>query len=539
MRKYFLIFLFSFFTLFAAHSLYKTYPLWLLPSFDQGTAREIQKISEVVGITNAYYVDSLDLDKTVTSGIQGMLESLDPHSHYFSPREGQANDESFDGKYQGVGIQYDVIDGKINVITVIPNAPAERVGVQSGDHIVEIDGKSVIGIDPADVPKRLKGPKGTTVKIGVERSGFDELLYFTLERDEIPIFTINTFFMANDSTGYVWVNRFASTTSEELENAMITMERNGMKQLVLDLRGNGGGFLKEAVKMVAKFIPGHKLVVYTKGRLPETDNEYYTDDFGPTHTRDIPLILLINEASASASEIVSGALQDYDRALIVGQHSFGKGLVQNEFELNDGARLRLTVSKYYTPSGRLIQRPYKDKSIQDYYKDAYDSTSAVYDSTKRPKYHTSAGRVVYGGGGISPDVPVKLTTISLEPKLTQKLYGKRIFYEFAADYVNRHKAIKDDLEEFLTNFYLTRAEWQRFKKRAAEADISATDRQWRHDKAFLANRIKAEIARNIWSSKAYWRVILEYDNQLDRALALFEKAREFTQAAKRAPEKSD
>ncbi len=539
MRKHVLIFLFSFFTLFAAQALYKTYPLWLLPSFNGDTAREIQKISEVVGITNAYYVDSLDLDKTVTSGIQGMLESLDPHSHYFTPREGQANDESFDGKYQGVGIQYDVIDGKINVITVIPNAPAERVGVQSGDHIVEIDGKNVIGIDPADVPKRLKGPKGTTVKIGVERSGFDELLYFTLVRDEIPIFTVNTFFMANDSTGYVWVNRFASTTSEELETALITMERKGMKQLVLDLRGNGGGFLTEAVKMVAKFIRGHKLVVYTKGRLPETEEEYYTDDFGPTHTRDIPLILLINEASASASEIVSGALQDYDRALIVGQHSFGKGLVQNEFELNDGARLRLTVSKYYTPSGRLIQRPYKNKSIQDYYKDAYDSAAAVYDSTKRPRYHTTGGRVVYGGGGISPDVAVKLTTISLEPKLTQKLYGKRVFYEYAADYVNRHKNIKDDLEEFLSTFNLTRGEWQRFKKQAEKAEIFESDAHWQNDRVFLTNRIKAEIARNIWSSRAYWRVILEYDNQLERALGLFGKARKFVQVTKEALEKSD
>ena len=539
MRKYTLIFLAIFFAIFATHGLYKTYPLWLLPSFDRETAREIEKISEVVGITGTYYVDSLDMDKTVTRGIQGMLESLDPHSHYFTPKEGRANDESFDGKYQGVGIQYDVIDGKINVIAVIPNAPAERVGVQSGDRIVEIDGKDVVGIATEEVPRRLKGPKGSTVKIGVERNGFDELLYFTLERDEIPIFTINTYFMPNDSTGYVWVNRFASTTGDELENALINMEREGMKQLVLDLRGNGGGFLSEAVKMVAKFIPGHKRVVYTRGRRPENNKSYYTDDFGPAHTRDIPLVVLINESSASASEIVSGALQDYDRALIAGQHSFGKGLVQNEFELNDGARLRLTVSKYYTPSGRLIQRPYKDKSIQDYYKDAYDSTSAVYDSTNRPKYHTEAGRVVYGGGGISPDIPVVLKTISREPRLSQKLFSKRIFYEFAADYVSRHKSIKDDMEKFISDFKLSRREWRRFIRKAREADIKASDRRWERDKAFLQNRIKAEIARNIWASRAYWRVILEYDNQLDTALALFPRAREFASAFAGTLKKSD
>ncbi|RMH63218.1 MAG: PDZ domain-containing protein [Calditrichaeota bacterium] len=526
MRKNLLFYFLILFSLFSSYQLYKTYPLWALPSFDDDAAREVKKLQEVVALTNAYYVDTLDWKKTITKGIEGMLSSMDPHSHYFSAEEGKANDERFDARYQGVGIEFDILDEKITVIAVIPGAPAQKAGLQSGDRIVEIEGKNAVGLKRDEVPRLLKGPKGSSVKVGVERIGYDELLYFTIDRDEIPIFTINTWFMANDTTGYVWVNRFAATTTDELESALVRLERKGMKQLVLDLRGNGGGYLSEAVKMVAKFVNGHELVVYTRGRRDENNREYFTDDYGPAHTRDIPLVVLINQASASASEIVSGALQDYDRALITGEHSFGKGLVQNEFNLTDGARLRLTVSKYYTPSGRLIQRSYKDKSVKDYFKDAYDTTGAVYDSTGRPKFRTRMGRIVYGGGGIMPDHLQKLTTVSRYSEFTQKLLTKRIFFLFATDYVYRHKSSLDDAERFYAAFRLNKAEWQRFKRLVKKQGLSPDAGQLEKDRRFLENRIKAAIARNLWSEKGYWRVILEYDNQYDTALTLFPEYQE-------------
>jgi len=502
---------------------------YFVADFTETEKLNFDKLEEIITIAQTNYVDEVNWDKAISGAIDGMLQSMDPHTVYFDLSEAQSNDESFEGKYQGIGIQYDVIDGYINVISVISGAPSEKVGVLSGDVIVEINGESAFGISNADVPKKLKGPKNSVVEIAVRREGFEDNLNFEITRDEIPIYTINTSFMANDSTGYIWVNRFASTTADELENALITLEKKGMKQLVLDLRYNGGGYLWQAVKIVGKFISGHKKVVFTKGRNSVEADQHFSDDHGKSIDRDYPLVILINHSSASASEIVAGAIQDYDRGLIVGTRSFGKGLVQNEYVLSDQSRLRLTVSKYYTPSGRLIQKPYENKTLSDYFtyldveKDSLESKDSQ-DSLM--VYHTSAGREVFGGGGINPDVVLADSGFSKSPKLTQKLFGKRVFFEVAARYANHNKKLKQNVEDFLKNFEVSDKLFQELKKVAEEKEIFFDSEVWNADIPFLKNRLKAEIARSIWSQNEFYRVILENDNQFIRALNMFPKALE-------------
>lgn len=506
---------------------YQSGVFFYLGDLEPEERQNIEKLREVIALTKNYYVDDVDWDKAAKNAINGMLHSLDPHSVYFDPEQAELNDESYDGKYQGIGIQYDVIDGYINVISVIPGSPSEKVGLYAGDVIVSIDGESAFGISNAEVPRKLKGLKGTKVKVGISRTGFDEVLDFEIVRDEVPIFTINTSFMPNDSTGYIWVNKFMSLTADKLESELIRLEKLGMKQLILDLRNNGGGYLNQAVKVAGKFIAGHKKVVYTRGRIKQLEAEYFTDEFGKSIDRDYPLIILINQSSASASEIVAGAVQDYDRGLIVGERSFGKGLVQSEFPLNDDSRLRLTISKYYTPSGRLIQRPYKNKSLTEYY-DPHEAETdsadidSVQDSTRI--YFTRNGRKVYGGGGIKPDVEIPFESYSKSPRLTQKLFEKRLFFEVASEFGATHKSWKDNFEQFL-DYELPDRWFKRLRQKAEKNDIIFSDQDWKMDKVFLRNRLKAEIARNIWSQNEFWRIILQHDNQFAAALNLFDEAK--------------
>jgi carboxyl-terminal processing protease len=302
-----------------------------------------------------------------------------------------------------------------------------------------------------------------------------------------------------------------------------------MKQLILDLRGNGGGFLSQAVQVVARFVKGHRKVVFTRGKLSRFDETYYTDDYGMIRARTYPLIVLIDHSSASASEIVAGALQDYDRALIAGETSFGKGLVQNEFELDDGSRLRLTVSKYYTPSGRLIQRPYKGKNIEDYYMESYaDSVESSKDSVRvRPQFKTSSGRIVYGGGGITPDVKIKYKSLANNTKLVTKLLQKRIFYETAAEFVNAHPQWKKSFQYFHKNFTVGKRLLDQLKTQAEKAGIIMEPEAFKKDKAYLENRLKAEIARNIWGNFYYYQIGMDVDNQYLKALTLFPKWKEW------------
>lgn len=505
-----------------------------LTSFSAGRAdreKNINKLDEALKYIDQLYVDEVDWNETVERAIDGALQSLDPHSVYITPAEAETNEENFQGKYQGIGIQFDVIDDFITVISVIPGSPAEQVGLLTGDKIIKIDGKSAQGMSSSDVPEKLKGARGSKVTITVVRADVDEPFDLTLIRDDIPISTIHTYFMLDDKTGYIWLNRFAQTTAQELEDALKDLEGQGLKQLILDLRGNGGGLLRQAVEVAGKFIDGHKKVVYTRGRLSRFNDDFYSDDFGQTGKRKHPLIVMIDHGSASASEIVAGAIQDYDRGLIVGSVSFGKGLVQNEFVLKDSSRLRLTVSKYYTPSGRLIQRPYKGKNLEDYYQDGDAADSllariAANDTVaERPVFQTESGRKVFGGGGINPDVEVKYESYSRSSKMTTQFFQKRVFFETGSAFVNRNSQInKNHFNDFYEHFNVSDNLLQALKKSAAGKAIQFDAADFDRDREFLKNRLKAEIARNIWGVSRYYQVLLQHDNQLEKARQLFSDA---------------
>ncbi len=494
-----------------------------------GRDANAKKLSRVLSYIDRFYVEDVNWDTTVEGAIEGVLETLDPHSVYITANQVQTNEENFEGRYEGIGIQFDIIDNYPTVIAVIPGSPSEKVGLQSGDKIIAVEGESMKGIKMSEVPEKLKGPKGSKVEVTIERGGIDAPFQVTIVRDEIPIHTIHTYFKADERTGYIWLNRFAQTTDREIEEAILNLEKSGMQRLILDLRGNGGGYLRQAVKIVGMFIEGHKKVVYTRGRLERFNNNFYTDDFGRPFVKDFPLIVMIDGSSASASEIVAGAIQDYDRGLIVGTNSFGKGLVQNEFRLQDKSRIRLTVSRYYTPSGRLIQKPYEGKERDEYYHDAVvdtaDTVEVSEDSLQQHNiYQTVGGREVYGGGGIMPDVEVKYVSYSKNQAVTQKMYQNRIFFTVAARYAAQAKNFGARFERFMTEFKVSDAMLIALQKAAREQEIGLTDQMLKSDRTFLRIRLKAEIARNLWGMDRYYQVLLQKDNQYKQALELFPEA---------------
>ncbi|MFZ0390439.1 MAG: S41 family peptidase [Calditrichia bacterium] len=487
--------------------------------------KEFNKFFRVVQLLKFYYVEDIEWDTAMEGAISGMLQKLDPHSVYIEPKKAEKNKENFSGHYEGIGIEFDVIDGYITVISPIAGSPSERLGLQAGDRIVKINGKSAIGIDRDEVPNKLKGPKGTSVDVTILREGLEEPLEVTIIRDVIPIYTVTTKFMVDDSTGYIWVNRFAATTSEETEAALQELKEKGMKRLILDLRGNPGGYLHEAVKMAGMFIPGHQLIVETRGRNNRVDEKFYSDQWRKGGVYDVPLIVMIDRGSASASEIVSGAIQDYDRGLILGTNSFGKGLVQKEFPLSDKSAVRVTTAKYYTPSGRLIQRDYKGKELNEYYQELGDTTWTSEDSLKnRPKFETKAGRTVYGGGGIRPDDIVKYESFSPSPKLTNKLFLKRLFFEYASQYAIEHSELETNVRQFQESFQVSDEMMEDFKKFAKEKEVEVDEEAFQKARDFISTRIKAEIARHFWERDGFYYVILHNDNQFLEAVHSFKKA---------------
>ena len=318
----------------------------------------IEKLDDVLTYTQKYYVEKVDTPKLVEAAIDGILSKLDPHSIYIPASEMQAVDESFRGDFEGIGIEFQIVNDTIVVVSPISGGPSEILGIKSGDRIVKIDGKDAIGFTNEKVIETLRGKAGTKVSVAIYRYGNPKLLNYEITRDKIPLHSVDTYFMLDNKTGYISLSRFSETTYDEVSDALKDLKNDGMKQLIFDLRGNPGGLLNQAVQVADLFISGNKKIVYTKGRKTEFDEEY--DASKPSPFENIPLIILVNNGSASASEIVSGAVQDWDRGLIVGETTFGKGLVQRQFDLPDNSAIRLTVSRYYTPSGRLIQRNYKN-----------------------------------------------------------------------------------------------------------------------------------------------------------------------------------
>ena len=403
------------------------------------------KISDIITYIEQEYVDTVDKDKLMDLSIEKMLQSLDPHSSYITAADLNAANEPLEGNFEGIGVEFHIQDDTIMVVSAISGGPSEAVGLRSGDRIVEVNDTLVagIGINNNDVMRKLRGQGGTKVKVKVFRRGTPKLISFTITRGKIPIYSLDAAFMANPKTGYIRISRFAATTYDEFMQAAEKLSQKGMSKMIIDLRGNPGGYLDAATKIADEFIADGKSIVYTEGKSrPRADY----DATAGGKFEDFPVVVLIDEGSASASEILAGALQDWDRASIVGRRSFGKGLVQEQTVLPDGSAIRLTIARYYTPTGRSIQKPYKDGYEQ--YNNELSERFAHQellnlDSIKFPdslKYTTPKGKVVYGGGGIMPDVFVPLdTTDSSNPFLNIALAGGELT-DFAYDYVDKNRS---------------------------------------------------------------------------------------------------
>jgi len=494
---------------------------------------QVKKFNDVLNRTARNYVEDVDSKKLTEAAIKGMLNELDPHSSYISAEAMEKVQENFQGSFDGIGVEFQIVSDTITIVTPISGGPSEALGIRAGDKIVTVDGKSVVGISEEEVPKRLKGPKGTQVILVIKRSGEKKLLSYTIQRDKIPIYTVDAAYMVkNTDIGIISVNRFAATTHSEFVEAAKKLRSQGMKKMILDLRSNPGGYLDQAIQLADEFIGDGKKVVYTIARRNDDSEEYYATSDG--QFEQMPLIILINEGSASASEIVSGAVQDLDRGLIVGETSFGKGLVQQQYPLSDGSAFRLTISRYYTPSGRLIQRPYSDK--EKYYalegrEEGDEGNNIAHtvektDKKNRPEFKTKSGRTVYGGGGITPDFIVKQDTITY---LLRAIRSKNIFWEYVAQFLDGkggyiRKQYEQKFDLFEKEFALQESVMDEFKYYAVSKGIEWSERDYALDKSYCQSMIKAYIARSLFGAQAFFPIASKEDKQIQKAITLFPEA---------------
>ena len=496
----------------------------------QGDA-QAQKFSTLLNYINRLYVEETDTEALVEAAIVAMLEEMDPHSVYIPAEELKEADEPLNGNFEGVGIQFNIFKDTILVVNPIPGGPSEKLGIMAGDRIIRVDGEVVagIGVTNNDVQKLLKGPKGTVVRVSIQRGKDTELLEYEIVRDQIPIYSIDAAYMVNGRTGYIKINRFAKTTMEELHAALDTLKAQGMKDLILDLQGNGGGMLRTAEEMVDEFLSGEKLMVYTEGRSfpKEEKNASVRGRFEKGR-----LVVLIDEGSASASEIVSGAIQDWDRGLIVGRRSFGKGLVQRPVYLPDGSAVRLTVQKYYTPSGRCIQKPYEE-GVDAYRMERFDRYSQgelfSLDSLEMPdslRFFTRIqNRPVYGGGGILPDVFVPVDTTD-NSEYFSRILRKGLDNRWALSYVD---SLRTTLLErhptpaaFLLDFQLTQAELDRFIAFVESEEVPFVAEDWARSREAISLRLKAMIGRNIHTPEVFYQAIAPLNEALQRAIEVLQ-----------------
>lgn len=473
-------------------------------------------------IINLHYVEEIDADEILTGAITGMLEKLDPHSFYISEDDKEGEDEKIRGDFEGIGIEFSILDGYITVISPIPDTPSDRAGIISGDKITKIDGESAYKINQKDVVKKLRGPKGSKVTVTIARAGMDDTFEAVLVRDKIPIRSIASSFMLDEATGYIKITRFSGTTISEFDEAMDKLKGIGMKQLLIDFRNNPGGLLGQAVQMVDMFINSNDTIVYTQGRL-ENSNDVFLARKQWMGAIDIPLVVLINNGSASASEIVSGAFQDLDRAIVVGERSFGKGLVQRQYDLGDGSAARVTIARYYTPSGRLIQRPY-DKGLDEYYMNEEEEGSDSLEVKK--EYYTKSGRVVYGGGGITPDVIVKSDTEYHTSTREIYFHADRLLFKYAEHVkINSVESISANYDIFSSEYSVNQNTFLDWLD-STEVEYDAEEIKEEDDWDFIAKRIKAEIANKQWGREFYYKILINADRQVKEAIQQFDIAKE-------------
>ncbi len=500
-------------------------------SQDNNMGEELKKYSDVMTLVQRYYVDKPNLGELNDAAIVGMLSKLDPHSVYMPPKNVEQSAEQFSGKFEGIGVQF--MMGKNDTVlidAIIPGGPSDMLGIIAGDKIIAINGRRTLKFTEDSVRNNLRGPKGTKVNVSIVRSGQPAPLEFSITRDIIPIVSVMASFMVDEKTGYLNIGRFGEQTHDEMMVALTDLSSQGMKQLVLDLRGNPGGYLEQAVRIADEFIGGTKTIVSTKGRVSSFDD---VDVSSPGNKYEkIPLVVLIDRGSASASEIVSGAVQDLDRAVVVGIPSFGKGLVQRQFPLgNDKSAIRLTISRYYTPLGRSIQKKYEgakyaggdELEITESEEANFDHTKDVHDSTK-PKYTTASGRTVYGGGGITPDYIVKSDTIT---RSTWRLFAGSLFFDWVKDYISSNAPTlkkKYTAETFVKTYVVPEEAFTSALDKAKEKKIEYDIKEFDIDKAWISTWIKAEVGRQLFSNNVRTRMLLEKDKQYQKAYSLLGEA---------------
>jgi carboxyl-terminal processing protease len=494
----------------------------------KNTSSTTDKFSTLLNYIDMMYVDTVNTSELVEKAIVHMLEELDPHSVYLSKEEVAAANEPLQGSFDGIGVQFQILHDTIQVIEPIQGGPSEKLGIKSGDKIVKIDGENVagIGIKNSDVMKKLKGPKGTKVTVGIERNRETELLFYTITRDKIPIYSTDASYMAAPGIGYIKISRFAQTTAEEMRKAINELREEGMKDLIIDLQGNGGGLLDIAVEMCDEFIAEDRLLVYTEGRSFPRDERRATPDKKGIFEKG-RLIVLIDESSASASEILSGAIQDWDRGLIIGRRSFGKGLVQRPVRLPDGSMVRLTVQKYFTPSGRCIQKSYED-GLDEYEKDKEkrfkNGELFSLDSLNLPdslKYFTNLQhRTVYGGGGILPDIFVPLDT-SENSNYFSEMLRTGVNNDWVMEYTNVNRAALLEkyptITDFTSRYELPENALSDMINRLTEKKVEYNEKEFKTSEHAIKIRTKALIARNLYDGEAFYVLINELNPAMKKA----------------------
>lgn len=499
-------------------------------SRSNSASRQQQKLLMVENIVNNLYVDNVDEEKIVENAVRGILENLDPHSSYSTKEETTSSQETMQGSFSGIGIQFNMQKDTLYVVQTIAGGPSEKVGILPGDRFIAVDDSIIAGrkLKNTDIMKRLRGPKGTKVNIKVKRESNAELLEFRITRDDIPLNSIDAVYMADGKTGYIRLSRFAATSYKEFKDAITKLKKQGMQQLILDLTDNGGGYMQIAAQIANEMLNRGNLIVYTQGRKSPRQN-LNADGSGTFRTQKV--VVMINQFSASASEILSGAVQDWDRGVVVGRRSFGKGLVQREFLLPDSSSFRLTIARYYTPSGRNIQKPYVKGDREDYDKDIIDrynhgelqSADSIHfaDSLK----HTTLRlhRTVYGGGGIMPDVFVPLDTTQYTD-YHRRLVAKGIIPQFALRYVDKNradlKAQYPDAQKFIKEFTVTDEMLNNLVDAGKAEKVDFDKSQFAKSKEMLRTFVKAAIANDLFSTGAYFQIVNEQNDIYKEALSI-------------------
>lgn len=495
------------------------------------------KVGYLLQLIDNIYVDTVDMNTLVEDAMPLILSELDPHSSYFGPKDAEEANENLKGSFSGIGVQFTMEQDTVNVMSVIHSGPAEKVGILAGDRIVTADTTSLVGMESDDVMKHLKGVKGSKVKLGVKRHGSKDLQYFTVVRGDITVVSVDAYYMMGDKTGYIRVKNFGEQTYAEMLVALANLNVEGMRQLIVDLRGNQGGYMHIAIQMVNEFLPSGRLIVYTEGR--KSPREEFRSDGRGTFQK-LPLVVLVDEGSASASEIFAGAIQDNDRGTIIGRRTFGKGLVQQPKEFRDGSVVRLTVARYYTPSGRCIQKPYEkghgqeyeNELIARYERGEFFSQDSIHN--EGPQYETSIGRIVYGGGGITPDIFVPEDTTGMTSYYREAfLTGLIRQFAFAYSDENRAKLTSLRTAERMEQYLRRENLLEKFAQFAEKRQLRRRNLMLQKSRRLFERNIYGNIIYNVGEMKDYLQflskddpVVIKAQEILDKGLSFPEKVEE-------------